>query len=225
MWSALKKSTLGLTLGTVLIVVGIVLSVGANYGLIKDTSTFATKSSFSGQGWTQAVLLADTQLSLGDIVAFSTSYTMAVTAKSFSISVKDSFGRTIVTQSFVYSGDAWGQWNPDLSKPFTLFTVQNSGGYRVSASPLHGDFSFDEFTFNIVVTHPPPYTLVLMLGFVLLALGVLSVIYGVVSHTKVPSASLPPSNARLTRVLRMEKIPIKRTIPSGRHMFPTTTPE
>ena len=195
----MRKSTLGLTLGTVLILVGILLSVGANYGLIKDVSTFEKALNFGQQGWTQNILLAELELSPGDTVTFIVpKYRFgAQIGKAFTISVKDNFGYAIMAQKFVYQTiNGQQRFDPDTQKPFYLFTAQNTGRYTVYASPYQGDFSYDDFTFNVVVTHPPPYTLVLLLGLVVLALGIISIVYGVMSSRRESSSPSPSPGER-----------------------------
>lgn len=80
-----------------------------------------------------------------------------------------------LTQNFVvqqYEG-----FYPDIEKPFYLFTAQPVGRYRVYVSPISGDFSTDKFTFNVVVTREGPYGVVVLLGLVVLAIGIISVVY------------------------------------------------
>lgn len=178
----MRKSTYALILGTVLIVVGIVLSAGANYGLIRDTSTFRKDVQF---GELRGEMLAELELSPGDsVMVMAPVYEIydESPGKTLSVSVKDTFNQTIAEQNFVIQDDR--AYLPDITRPTHLFTADTAGEYAVYAAAIRGNYIWDIILFNVVVSYAAPYVLVLLIGLIVLALGIIIVVLGVKSRRK-----------------------------------------
>jgi len=197
-------------IGTVLIVAGITLSVGANSGFIKDTR--AIEANLDVGEWDPShgyagnygpLLLSETELRPGDSVTieFNDWSHCSTAGITLTLYVEDSTGATVKTQEFVYLG--WGGgygWEPDWTNDavspsyWPLFIAQELGVYSVYASIYHPENTGNRFvlTCHTLITSPPPYAMVLVLGVVVVALGALAIIVGAILGLKKPKSSGPP---------------------------------
>jgi hypothetical protein len=168
-----------MSVGTIMVIIGIALSVGASYGLIKEAWTFKKALSFHSQGWTEAVQLAEFEMERRQIVTIELTE-LAHAPTSFSVYCENDFGYLLAERSFTYNPFESG-WDPDIRNPVFLFEAQTPGKCTVYASPILApeEYVGRECTFQVVVTNPPPYTIMLILGIVMIALGIVAFIYSI----------------------------------------------
>ena len=196
-----RKFLYGMSIGTLLVIIGIVLSIGASYGLIKETRVIDADLEVGDweidhgyAGYYGPLLLAESELRPDDSVTIEFVHWTHASRDGIvlTLHVEDSTGRTVKTQEFVYyepfSRDSppYG-WEPDWTNEgvapasWPLFSVQESGIYSIYASIYlpEGTGSTFELSSRTIITSPPPYAMMLLVGLIILALGIVVMIVGI----------------------------------------------
>jgi uncharacterized secreted protein with C-terminal beta-propeller domain len=179
----MNKLVLVIAVSVALIIAGIVLSVGANYGLIKESNVFAKPFNFDVYGWNTTENIAEWVAIPGQTVTVQlTDYAMSGSINrndEFAVRAENAYW-TITTEQFNFDYAHGQKWSPNVyENPIYLFTTQSPGTYTIWASASNpSDFSWGHVTLSLVVTNPPPYTLMVILGLVMLAIGVIAMVLG-----------------------------------------------
>jgi len=201
-----RKFLYGTSIGTLLVIIGIVLSIGASYGLIRETRVIDADLEVGDwdvghgyAGYYGPLMLAESELRPGESVTMEFVHCQHEQRDGIvlTLHVEDSTDRTVKSQEFIYyepfSRDippyGWEpDWTNDGAAPasWPLFSVQESGIYSIYASVYLPEDTGSKFELSsrTIITSPPPYAMMLLVGLIILALGIVVVIVGVVLGTR-----------------------------------------